>query len=138
MTTKVEYTDEEPNGLASMIGGLIEANVASHPERARFLGPPAVVGILARDADVACTVRLAPDRVTVANGLTGSRAVIVRADTETLTDLTTVPLRMGFPDAMTAAGRAVTAKLLRGELRVRGLLRHPAVVSRLNRLLSVA
>ncbi len=138
MTTKVEYTDEEPNGLASMIGGLIEANLASDPKRARLLGPPAMVGIVARDAEVACTVRLAPDRVTVANGLTGSQAVIVRADTETLTDLTTVPLRMGFPDAMTSAGRAVTAKLLKGDLKVRGLARHPRVVSRLNRLLSVA
>lgn len=137
MTAKVEYVDDEPNGLATMIGGLIEANVAAHPERARFLGPPAMVGIVARDAEVACTVRLAPDRITVANGLTGRPAVIVRADTETLTDLTSVPLRMGFPDAMTSAGRAVTAKLLKGDLRVRGLIRHPGVVSRLNRLLSV-
>jgi hypothetical protein len=32
----------------------------------------------------------------------------------------------------------VSAKLVKGDLKVRGLLRHPAVVSRLNRLLSVA
>lgn len=134
---RVEYPDPEPNGLASMIGGLIEANVASNPERARLLGPPAVVGIEARDAEVACTVRLSPMRVTVANGLIGRPRVVVRADTVTLTDLTTTPLRMGFPDALTSAGRAVSAKLLKGELKVRGLLRHPALVSRLNRLLSV-
>jgi hypothetical protein len=137
VTPSVEYTDGEPNGLATMIGGLIEANLASHPERSPLLRPAAMVGIVARDAEVACTVRLAPDRVTVAGGLTGSPAVIVRADTATLTDLTSVPLRMGFPDALTSAGRAVTAKLLTGDLRVRGLLRHPRIVSRLNRLLSV-
>ncbi|MGH2738577.1 MAG: hypothetical protein ACRDHH_07150 [Actinomycetota bacterium] len=134
---RVEYTDAEPNGLASMIGGLIEANVAAHPERSRLFRPPAMVGIEARDAEVACTVRLSPDRVTVANGLAGRLAVVVRADTVTLTDLTTVPLRLGFPDALTTAGRAVTTKLLKGDLKVRGLLRHPAVVSRFNRLLSV-
>jgi hypothetical protein len=135
---RVEYTDAEPNGLAAMIGGLIEANVAAHPDRARLLRPPALVGIEARDAEVACTVRLSPDGVTVANGLTGRPAVVVRADTVTLTDLTTVHLRLGFPDALTPAGRALTAKLLKGDLHVRGLLRRPAVVSRLNRLLSVA
>jgi hypothetical protein len=135
---KVEYVDAEPNGLATMIGGLIEANVDANPGRARLLGPPAVVGIVARDAEVACTVRLSPDRVTVANGLTGRPAVVVRADTMTLTDLTTMPLRLGYPDALTPAGRAVSAKLVKGDLKVRGLLRHPAVVSRLNRLLSVA
>jgi hypothetical protein len=134
----VAYADPEPNGLAAMIGGLIEANVAAHPERARLFGPPAVVGIVARDAEVACTVRLAPGAVTVANGLTGRPSVVVRADTTTLTDLTTAPLRLGFPDALTAAGRAMTAKLLKGDLKVRGLLRHPALVARLNRLLSVA
>jgi hypothetical protein len=135
---KVEYVDAEPNGLATMIGGLIEANMDANPGRARLLGPPAVVGIVARDAEVACTVRLSPVRVTVANGLTGRPAVVVRADTMTLTDLTTTPLRLGFPDALTSAGRGVTGKLVKGDLKVRGLLRHPAVVSRLNRLLSVA
>jgi hypothetical protein len=134
---RIEYADAEPNGLAAMIGGLIETNVSAHPERARLFSPPAMVGIEARDAQVACTVRLSPDGVSVANGLTGRPAVVVRADTVTLTDLTTTPLRLGFPDALTPAGRAVSAKLLKGDLEVRGMLRHPAVVSRLNRLLSV-
>lgn len=134
---RVEYADAEPNGLAAMIGGLIEANVAAHPERSRLLGPPAVVGIEARDADVACTLRMAPGRVVVSNGLTGPLAVVVRADGETLTELTAAPLRLGYPDPTTASGRAVTAKLMRRELSVRGLLLHPVMVSRLTRLLSV-
>jgi len=137
VTAAVEYGDPEPNGLAAMIGGLIEANLGAHPERSSLLRP-SVIGIVAADAEVACTVRLGPGRVSVANGLAGSPAVIVRADTETLTELTTVPLRMGFPDAMTAEGRAVTRKLLTGGLKVRGLVTRPGVVSRLNRLLSVA
>jgi hypothetical protein len=135
---RVEYTDAEPNGLAAMIGGLIEANVAADPGRAHLLSPPAVAGIEAPDAEVACTVRLSPGRVAVSNGLLGRPVVVVRADTETLIELTTVPLRLGFPDAMTPGGRGVTAKLLKGDLHVRGLLRRPALVSRLNRLLSVA
>ena len=35
MTVRVEYLDDEPNGLAAMMGGLIEANLvhglATHP-----------------------------------------------------------------------------------------------------------
>lgn len=132
----VEYLDREPNGLAAMIGGLIEGNLAAHPERASLL-KPSVVGLVAVDAHVAVTLRLAPGRVTVASGLVGPADVVVRTDSETLTDLSSVPLRFGFPDAMTPEGRAVTRKLLRGDLRVQGLLRHPATVARLNRLLSV-
>jgi hypothetical protein len=133
----VEYLDAEPSGLATMIGGLIEGNLAAHPDRARLLRP-AVVGIVATDAGVAITLRLAPRRVTVADGLLGRPQVAVEGDSATLTELSSTPLRLGFPDAMTTEGRAVTQKLLRGDLRVRGLGRHPGIVSRLNRLLSVA
>jgi hypothetical protein len=133
----VVYLDPEPSGLASMIGGLIEANLAAHPQR-RALLRPALVGLVARDAGVAITLRIAPGRVTVADELAGNPQVVVRADSDTLTELSSIPLRFGFPDPTTPPGRAVTRKLLRGELQVRGLVRHPGVMSRLNRLLSVA
>jgi hypothetical protein len=133
----VEYLDAEPSGLATMIGGLIEGNLAAHPDRAGLL-KPAVVGIVATDAGVAITLRLAPSRITVADGLLGRPQLIVEADSETLTELTASPLRLGFPDALTSEGRQVTGKLLRRDMRVHGLMRHPGIVSRLNRLLSVA
>ncbi len=132
----VEYADPEPNGLAAMIGGLIQGNLAAHPQRSSLL-KPAVVGLIAVDAHVGVTLDLAPERVRVANGLSGRADVLVKTDSETLTELSSVPLRLGFPDAMTSEGRAVSRKLLRGDLKVVGLLRHPATVSRLNRLLSV-
>jgi hypothetical protein len=137
VTVQVRYLDDEPNGLATMIGALIEANLAAHPERRRLLRRGSI-GILARDADVALTLRLAPDRVSVANGLRGRPQVVIEADSETLTELTSVPLRFGFPDATKPEGRAVTQELLKRRLKVHGLTRHPGVVSRLNRLLSVA
>jgi hypothetical protein len=136
VTARVEYADDEPNGLAAMIGGLIEGNLKDHPERERLLRP-AVVGIVADDAGVGITLRIAPGRVVVANGVIGDPTVIVRADSGTLTELTSAPLRFGFPDALTAEGRAVTRKLASGDLKVKGLSRHPGTVRRLNRLLSV-
>jgi hypothetical protein len=136
VAVSVEYLDHEPNGIASMIGGLVEGNLASHPER-RTLLRPALIGIVATDAEAALTLHLSPRRVTVANGLVGRPDVVVRADSATLAELSSVPLQAGFPDARTPEGRVATGKLLRGEMKVRGLLRHPAMVSRLNRLLSV-
>jgi hypothetical protein len=138
VSVEVAYLDEEPNGLASMIGGLIEANLAAHPERAKLLRPRAAIGIVAADASVALTLRLAPGRVTVGNGLSGNPQVVIRASSETLTELSSVPLRFGFPDATTPEGRAAARKLFRGELKVQGLWLHPGIASRLNRLLSVA
>jgi hypothetical protein len=136
VTAAVEYADYEPNGLAVMIGGLLEGNLVAHPAREKLLRPGAV-GIVASDAAVGLTLRFGPGTVTVANGITGDPDVIVRTDSTTLTELTAVPLRFGMPDPLTREGRAVTRKVLSGDLKVRGLLLHARTVSRLNRLLSV-
>lgn len=137
MTVAVEYLDAEPSGLGTLIGGLIEANLAAHPERAALL-KPALVGIVATDAGVAITIRVAPGRVTVADGLAVRPQVVVEADSETLIELTSAPLRFGLPDATRPEGREITRKTLNGDLKVKGLVRHPGIVARLNRLLSVA
>jgi hypothetical protein len=133
----VEFLDAEPNGIATMLGGLIEANLAQHPEREALLRPMAVA-ITAPDAGVSVTIRAAPGRVTVANGVVGSPPDLhVRADSATLVELSSVPLSFGLPDLMTKEGRAVNRRLLKGEIKVRGMWRHLGKLSRFNRLLSV-
>ena len=132
----VSYLDADPSGLAAMLGGVIEANLAAHPER-RDLLRPGLVAIVAPDAGVAVTLRLAPGRVTVADGILGRPDLVIRTDSETLTDLTAVPLRFGFPDVLTSEGRAVAGKLRSGRLKIRGMLRHAGLLSRISRVLSV-
>ena len=119
-----------------MLGGLIEANLGSHPER-RSLLKPGVVSIVATDADVAITIRLSPSLVTIASGLTARPQLVIRTDSATLTELTSTPLRLGLPDPATPAGRDVLGKLRSGELKVEGMVLHAGLLSRLNRLLSV-
>lgn len=135
----VAYADREPNGLAAMVGGLIEANLRQHPER-RSLLRPAVIELIAVDAGVSVRIALSPRQVTVSNG--SSRPdrprVRVRADSDGLLFLSSAPLRFGLPDPMSSDGRAVLAKVLRRRIRISGLIAHPLTVARFARLLSVA
>jgi hypothetical protein len=48
----VRYADAEPNGLADLLGRLLEANVEQDPARRRLLAP-AVIEVDATDAEVA-------------------------------------------------------------------------------------
>jgi hypothetical protein len=137
MAIAVEYPDPEPNGLAAILGGLIEGNVAAHPELVKLLSRPATYAIVAQDVDVAVSIRLASGRVTVRNGVVGRPDVKVITDSETLMELSSVPLKFGLPDVMTKAGREVNRKLLERKLKVKGLLLHPMKLGRLNKLLSV-
>lgn len=136
MTPEVVLADAEPNGLARMLAGLLEANLARRPERAALLCP-AVIEIDAADAGVAVTLRLDGERVRVSNGTGGPRPdVRVRASGHDLLALSAAPLRFGFPDPFRREGRAVLGRIASGEVRVSGMVRHPMVLSRFSRLLS--
>jgi hypothetical protein len=135
----VVYADQEPNGLAAMVGGLIEANLRQHPERPSLLRP-AVVELVAADAGVSVRIALSPRQVTVSNGSSPPDRPRVRvvADSDGLLLLSSAPLRFGLPDPMSSDGRAVLAKVLRRQIRISGLVAHPLTVARFATLLSVA
>jgi len=134
---RVTYVDAEPNGLAAMVGGLIEANLERHPQREGLLRP-AVVDLVAIDADVATSLQLDRTGVRVANGIANGRAHLrLTADSMALVELAATPLRLGLPDVFDPEGRLVARKVLARDIRIEGLLRHPLTLSRLSRLLSV-
>jgi hypothetical protein len=137
VTVTVEYPDAEPNGLAAMLGGILEGNLAAHPDRERLLSNVATYGIRAPDVGVEVSIRLAPGKITVRNGIVGAPQILVETDADTLVGLSSVPLKFGLPDIATKEGREVNRKLLRGRLKVKGLFRHPGKLARLNKLLSV-
>lgn len=138
MTARVRYPDPEPSGLARMLGGLIDGNLEAHPERERLLAKPATYAIRARDADVDISIRLGAGEVIVRNGVVGRPNLVIQTDSDTLVGLSSVPLKFGLPDAMTKEGREVNRKLMNRQLKVTGLVRHPAKLARLNKLLSVS
>ena len=134
----VRFADAEPNGLADLVGRLIGANLEADPAR-RALLSPSVVELSASDADIKATVRLTGNAVEVSNGRANPAAHLrVRADAFDLVEFAAAPLRLGFPDVFDTKGRAALAGVLRGHVRVSGMLRHPVRLSRFNRLLSVA
>jgi hypothetical protein len=136
VTPEVVLADAEPNGLARMLAGLLEGNLARRPERAALLRP-GVVEVHAADAGVAVTVRLDGGDVRVSNGTGGSRPDIrVRASGHDLLALSAAPMRFGFPDPFRREGRTVLGRIASGKVRVVGMVRHPVVLSRFSRLLS--
>jgi hypothetical protein len=134
----VRFADAEPNGLADLVGRLIDANLREHPGR-RGLLAPAVVELSASDADMHATLDISREGVLVANGPANGRVHLrVRADAYDLVEFAGAPLLLGLPDVFDADGRAAIGRVLRGHVRVSGMLRHPIRLSRFNRLLSVA
>ena len=131
------------NGLALMIAQLVEENLAEHPwKRLDLLAlDPLAVGIVARDADTRLTMVFDEAKLTLYGGLHPACDVLVTTDAERVAKLSHLSVaRLGgmrIPNALGEAGRRLVADLLRGRVRVKGLLAHPIKLARLLRLLSV-
>ena len=130
--------DAEENGLGNMVAELLRANVATSSYKGRvFSRMKGSVGLDATDAEVKVTLVFDRGRCVVHDGLLEGTAVTVSADSDSIIELSNVRLVGGLPFYFDRAGRAVVAKALRGVIRIRGLLRHPATLTRLGIVLSV-
>ena len=133
----VQFADAEPNGLADLVGRLIETNLEAHPDRRRLLRDT-IVRLTASDAAIDATVTLSSAGVAVSNGPAGRRPhLVLAADAYDLIELAGAPLRFGFPDVLHPRGRSVLRRIAARHVRVSGMLLHPIRLSRFTRLLSV-
>lgn len=132
------HLEGEPNGLASMVAGLVEANIARDAARARLLASTrGAAQIDVPDAGVTIGLKFIPGALTVTSGAVPGADLRITTDAETLMSLSTVPLRLGLPDALSSEGRGVVFKLLTRGLKVRGLPFGLPLLRTVNRLLSV-
>lgn len=121
-----------------MIAGLIEGNLLADPRRQRLLsGSPRTVTISAEDLDASVSLVLGGGAISVSEGIQEEPKLWIRADAATLIELPNAKLLAGLPSIMHASGRKVLTKLVRGDMKVKGLT-HLALLSRVQRLLSVS
>ncbi len=135
----VTYADDEPSAFASMLGGLIEANVRSRPEKqSDFESLVARVGIAVKDIDESVTLDFKGGNLVVHNGLRPRRTITIRADAETVMSLSNLKIGpLGLPVYYNEVGRGVALKLLQGKLRIEGLLGNIATLNSVTRIFSV-
>lgn len=137
--TKVDYADAEPSAFASMLGGLIEANAEnSAAKRKDFDALEARVGVFVTDIDEGVTLEFERGTLTVHNGLKPKRDLTIRADADTVMNLSNLRIGMfGLPVYFDAVGRGVVAKMVTGRLRIDGLLGNIATLNSVTRIFSV-
>ncbi len=135
----VEYADQEPSAFASMLGGLIEANVRSRPEKVRdFESLKARVGIWVTDIDEGVTLEFKGGHLVVHNGLKPRRTLTIRTDADTVMSLSNLKIGLlGLPVYYDEVGRGVALKLLTGKLKIDGLLPNAMTLNTVTRIFSV-
>jgi len=141
VSAPVEYVDgDDASAFGQMLGGLIQANVTSRPERRRdFDNLKARVGIFVTDIGEGVTLDFEGGHLLVRNGLQPGRDVTIRADADTVMQLSNVRIGFaGMPNYLDRTGRQVVGRMLKGQLRIQGLLGNLTTLNQVTRLFSVA
>lgn len=135
----VAYADKKPSAFAEMLGGLIEANVRASAEKKKdFDSLVARVGIWVTDIDEGVTLVFDAGRLTVFNDLEPQRTITIRAEADTVMGLSNLKIGpLGLPVYYDSVGRGIALKLLRGQLKIEGLLPNIATLNRVTRIFSV-
>jgi hypothetical protein len=137
----VDYADDDPSAFATMLGGLIEANVEGRIEKRKdFSTLVARVGIWVNDIDEGVTLDFKGRGgwLTVHNGLVPNRTLTIRTDAETVMSLSNLKIGpFGLPIYYDEVGRGVAAKLLSGRLKIDGLLPNVMTLNAVTRIFSV-
>lgn len=137
--TRVEYADAEPSAFASMLGGLIEANVENSAAKRKDFGAlEARVGVFVTDIDEGVTLEFAHGSLTVHNGLKPKRDLTIRAEADTVMNLSNLKIGLfGMPVYFDSVGRGVVSKMVTGRLRIDGLMGNIATLNTVTRIFGV-
>ena len=140
---KVEVAEgDQANGVASILGDLLQQNFDNFPERAaiaRRMRRP--VGVYSTDTDAAATIVFGQDGAVIHNGLVQNPSVTVHATVNQILDVAQLKVvgkglvPVGF---FTKRGLKVLGEILRHRLVVKGLLTHTMASLRTIALVSIA
>lgn len=134
----------ENNAFASMLADLVRQNLESKPHKKRdFDALAGTVALVADDADVALTLEFSRGSLVLHDGIKGVPDVAVRGTSDAIMALSNMPLTkpLALPVPTDRASLDTLKDMVKatrsGDLRIYGMLRHMALMSRLTRVMSV-
>jgi hypothetical protein len=125
-------------GLAEMLFNLLSQNLEQNPQKLSSFGAlKSNVVIVARDIDITITLAFKGGELTIYDGIIGKADLKIIADHDAILELSLINIRMGLPNYFDKTGRNVFRKVLLGDIKIEGLLRHPLQLTYLTKIFSV-
>jgi hypothetical protein len=125
-------------GLAEMLFNLLRQNLEQKPQKlSDFQALHSDVVIVARDIDITITLAFKRGELKIYDGVVGNPDLKITADHDAILELSLISIRMGLPNYFDRIGRTILKKLLLGNLKIEGMLRHPLQLIHLTKIFSV-
>jgi hypothetical protein len=123
--------------MAVMLSDMLAANLEKPEKMKDFNKLKARVFINATDAEAEITMVFDKGSLTVYGGKEGKPDISIITDAATLLDLANINIKFGMPYYFDEAGMAVVKKLLKRELKLKGMFTHYFALNRLTKIMSL-
>jgi hypothetical protein len=125
-------------GLAEMLFNLLGQNLDQKPQKvSSFRALDSNVVIVARDIDITVTLAFKRGELTIYDGVIGKADLKIIADHDAVLDLSLINICVGLPNYVDKTGRNILKKILLGNLKIEGMLKHPLQLIYLTKIFSV-
>lgn len=121
-----------------VIADLLSGNLQQKPEKMRtFNNMYGVVALNLADIEASVTLIFAGGRLRIEKGIVGKPDLIINSSSENIISLNAINIKFGLPYYFDEAGMNVLKQLLNGDLKIQGMFRHPILLTRLTKVMSV-
>lgn len=128
----------EENGMAVMLAEMIKTNLGNKPERLKdFNKLKGTIWINSTDAEVYMSMAFNQGSLVVHDGKVGKPILEISTDSSTLLDLANINIKMGMPYYFDETGRMVIKKLMKRELKIKGMFTHTMALTHMTKIMSV-
>jgi hypothetical protein len=123
--------------IALLLSQMLSENLDRPEKLKEFNSLGATVHILVKDVGTEVTMVFDRGSLTFDGGKQTRPDLSIETDSETLLDLANVSIKFGLPYYFDEVGMGILKKLLKRELKIRGMFAHPIALTRLSKIMSI-
>jgi hypothetical protein len=121
-----------------IISELLSSNMEQKAEKMRtFQSMYGVVAIDLIDIEAAVTLIFAGGKLRIVPGIVGKPDIIIKTDSDKVIGLNSISIKFGLPYYFDEAGLTVLKQLFSGDLKIKGMMAHPFLLTKLTKIMSV-
>lgn len=121
-----------------IISDLLSSNIGRKAEKMRtFRSMYGVVAIHLVDIEAAVSLIFEGGTLSIVPGIAGKPDIIIKTDSDKVMGLNLISIKLGLPYYFDKAGITVLRQLLNGDIKIKGMLAHPFLLTKLTKIMSV-
>ena len=138
MTEELVVNNAGEVPFSGILADVLKTNLEQKPHKLKtFNNLSAIVGIDVTDVGKKVYLVFSGGKVTLEQDIIEKPQVFITAESEKIMGLNFINIKWGLPYYFDEAGKTIIKQLLSGEIKIKGLLFHPIILTRVTKVMSV-